>query len=69
MIVTFCGHRNVFDPETVGAWLNEIVEELIREGANCFYLGGYGQFDALAAAVIFFFLNRYRAKKQAGLYE
>lgn len=52
MIVTFCGHRDVFDPEAVGAWLNETVEELIREGADCFYLGGYGQFDALAAATV-----------------
>lgn len=52
MIVTFCGHREVFDPETVGAWLNKTVEELIREGADCFYLGGYGQFDALAAAAV-----------------
>ena len=52
MIVTFCGQREVFDPETVGAWLNKTVEELIREGADCFYLGGYGQFDALAAAAV-----------------
>ena len=52
MIVTFCGHRDVFDPEAVGAWLIETVEELIREGADCFYLGGYGQFDALAAAAV-----------------
>jgi len=52
LIVTFCGHRDVFDPEAVGAWLIETVEELIREGADCFYLGGYGQFDALAAAAV-----------------
>ncbi len=52
MIVTFCGHRDVFDPEAVGVWLNETVEELICEGADCFYLGGYGQFDTLAAAVV-----------------
>lgn len=52
MIVTFCGHRDVFDPEAVSAWLNVTIEGLIREGADCFYLGGYGQFDALAAAVV-----------------
>lgn len=52
MIVTFCGHRDVFDQEAVDAWLNETVEELIREGVDCFYLGGYGQFDTLAAAVV-----------------
>ena len=52
MIVAFCGHREVFDPESVDAWLNETVEELILEGVDCFYLGGYGQFDTLAAAVV-----------------
>ena len=52
MIVTFCGHRDVFDLESISAWLNKTVEELIREGADCFYLGGYGQFDALAAAAV-----------------
>lgn len=52
MIVTFCGHKDVFDPEAVSAWLNDTVEGLICEGADCFYLGGYGQFDALAAAVV-----------------
>ncbi len=52
MIVAFCGHREVFDPEAVDAWLNETVEELILEGVDCFYLGGYGQFDTLAAAVV-----------------
>ena len=52
MIVTFCGHRDVFDPEAVSAWLNVTIEGLIREGADCFYLGGYGQFDALVAAAV-----------------
>ena len=52
MVVAFCGHREVFDPEAVDAWLNETVEELILEGVDCFYLGVYGQFDTLAAAVV-----------------
>ena len=52
MIVTFCGHREVQEPEKVRAWLYETVEGLIREGADCFYLGGYGQFDALASSVV-----------------
>ena len=52
MIVAFCGHREIQEPETVKTWLNEVVESLIFEGADCFYLGGYGQFDALAAAVV-----------------
>ena len=52
MIVTFCGHREVPEPETVSAWLHETVEVLINEGADRFYLGGCGRFDALAAAVV-----------------
>ena len=52
MTVTFCGHRDVPEPEVVKAWLNETIEELIDEGADRFLLGGYGQFDSLAAAVV-----------------
>ena len=52
MIVTFCGHREVNKPEKIWKWLYETVEELILEGADCFYLGGYGQFDAMAADVV-----------------
>ena len=25
---------------------------MIQEGANCFFLGGYGQFDSMAASVV-----------------
>lgn len=52
MIVTFCGHREVQDPEKVRKWLYETIEGLIWEGADCFYLGGYGQFDTMAAGVV-----------------
>lgn len=52
MIVTFCGHREVNEPEKVRKWLNETIEGLILEGADCFYLGGYGRFDAMAADAV-----------------
>ena len=52
MIVTFCGHREVQEPEKVMKWLYETLEGLISEGADCFYLGGYGQFDAMAADAV-----------------
>ncbi len=52
MKVTFCGHREVREPEKVRNWLCEKVEWLILEGADCFYLGGYGQVDAMAAGVV-----------------
>lgn len=52
MIVTFCGHREVQEPERVRKWLYETVEGLIVEGVDCFFLGGYGQFDSMAADVV-----------------
>ena len=52
MTVTFCGHREVHEPKKVKAWLEEVVEGLIHERADTFYLGGYGRFDMLAAAAV-----------------
>lgn len=52
MTVTFCGHRDVPELEIIRAWLSETVKGLIHEGADRFYLGGYGRFDVLAAAVV-----------------
>ena len=59
MIVTFCGHREVQEPEKVRKWLYETVEGLIMEGADCFFLGGYGQFDTMAADVVRELKQRY----------
>ena len=52
MIVSFCGHRELNEPEKVKAWLCDAVRSLIADGADLFVLGGYGQFDTLAAAVV-----------------
>ena len=52
MLVMFCGHREVAQSETVRNWLVEVTERLIQGGADVFYLGGYGGFDKLAAAVL-----------------
>lgn len=52
MNVTFCGHSELYQKEPVRQWLLEIVEALISQGAEEFLLGGYGQFDALAASVV-----------------
>ncbi len=51
-MVTFCGHREVQEPEKVRKWLYETVSGLIREGADVFYLGGYGGFDRMALSVV-----------------
>lgn len=51
MIVAFCGHRTLHDEKAVQAWLEKLLPQLIREGADTFYVGGKGAFDRKAAAV------------------
>ena len=51
MIVAFCGHRTLHDARAVRAWLEELLPQLIAEGADTFYVGGKGAFDSVAAAV------------------
>lgn len=52
MIVTFCGHSQIADKETVRKRLTDEIQELLRAGYRKFYLGGYGDFDNLAAVVL-----------------
>ena len=52
MIVTFCGHSQLDHKESVKTWLTDVTERLIFQGATTFYLGGYGEFDSLAASVL-----------------
>lgn len=52
MTVTFCGHSKVADSGKIKEWLYTTVEDLIKQGAVTFYLGGYGAFDELAASVV-----------------
>ncbi len=52
MIVTFCGHSQIADKETIRKRLTDEIHELLRAGYRKFYLGGYGDFDNLAAAVL-----------------
>ena len=52
MIVTFCGHRDFdYNPQIMKNLHTEI-ERLILQGADTFYLGGYGNFDNAAALII-----------------
>ena len=60
MIVTFCGHKDIFDNDgTIRSWLTRVVENLILQGADLFYLGGYGGFDRLAASVVWGMKRKY----------
>lgn len=52
MIVTFCGHSQISDQKQISNWLNFILPAVIEGGADTFYLGGYGDFDRLAAAAV-----------------
>ena len=52
MKTTFCGHKEVADREVVERWLYETCTKLIENGTDEFYLGGYGGFDHLCAAVL-----------------
>lgn len=49
--VTFCGHRDLPDRAAVEAWLRRTLPCLYAQGARRFYVGGYGAFDAAAAAL------------------
>ena len=52
MIVTFCGHSQIYDKDTIRKRLTDEIHELLRTGHRKFYLGGYGDFDTLAAVVL-----------------
>lgn len=52
MIVSFCGHGDVMESETVRQWILAVTSDLIMNGANVFYLGGYGAFDGIAKSVL-----------------
>ena len=52
MIITFCGHSKIYQTCEISKWLDIILPSLIEGGAATFYLGGYGDFDSLAAAAV-----------------
>lgn len=52
MIVTFCGHSSVPNQPEIKELLIETIRGLILEGADTFYLGGYGSFDLLSAHAV-----------------
>lgn len=52
MIVTFCGHGKEEYGKEIQKKLYETIEALIKYGADEFLLGGYGNFDLMAAQVV-----------------
>ena len=52
MFVTFCGHSKGYNTTAISVALTAVVAELIDKGADKFYIGGYGDFDYLAACAV-----------------
>lgn len=52
MIITFCGHNDVSEVNKVKEWLFNVLDQFIYEENVICYLGGYGEFDRLAASVV-----------------
>ena len=58
-IVAFCGHNEIGIGEEIRQRLYRAVEREIQNGAELFYLGGYGHFDSMAAGVVWELKKRY----------
>ena len=53
MTITFCGHSNFSFDNTVKEKLRELLLQEIRKNPACkFYLGGYGDFDSLCLSIL-----------------
>jgi len=52
MTVTFCGHGDIQYGSEIKKKLYEMLENLINQGADEFLLGGYGNFDMMAAHTV-----------------
>ena len=53
MIITFCGHSNYSFDDTVKEKLRGLLLQNIRKNPACkFYLGGYGNFDSLCLSIL-----------------
>lgn len=61
MIVTFCGHSTIGNTDAIQEALEAAVRSALNQGATCFYLGGYGDFDRLAAATVFRLKGEYQS--------
>lgn len=59
MIVTFCGHSDCIADTVMKQWLRDTIISLIDQGAQKFYLGGYGGFDCAAANAVWDVKNTY----------
>lgn len=59
MNVMFCGHGQYRYTPEIRERLEREVEQLILDGATMFFHGGYGQFDHMAASVVWRLKGKY----------
>ena len=59
MTVSFCVHRKIEYDEKLLSNLEMCVLDLVQKGATMFYIGGYGEFDRLAARAVYNLLLGY----------
>lgn len=52
MNIAFCGHSQLTDTETIRENLIQTLQSFPTDRTIAFYLGGYGDFDLLAASVL-----------------
>lgn len=52
MIITFCGHSKLYNSDIIKERLIRELRSILVQGTHKFYLGGYGDFDLLAANVL-----------------
>jgi len=52
LIITFCGHSKFYNTDIIKDRLTRELRSLSAQGTHTFYLGGYGDFDLLAANVL-----------------
>lgn len=50
--ISFTGHRQISDPDTIKEKLNSTIDALILGGSTDFYVGGAVGFDTLAASAV-----------------
>ena len=56
---TFFGHNEIGIGADIRARLYSVVEQEIQNGADIFYLGGYGHFDTMAAKTVWELKKKY----------
>ena len=58
-ICSFFGHRDIYDSDIKTALSIEIARHIAEYNVDTFYVGGYGDFDAMAVGILYEMKERY----------